>query len=193
MPRGRKVIVPHRRRRTMKTDYQNRLRLLKSGKARLVIRKSARNVVCQLVEYQPAGDKTVCTVDSKELAKFGWKAGTGNIPAAYLTGLLCGIRAKGKVKEAILDAGLYRSTKGSRIYAALRGAADAGLRVPFSEEIAPDDDRLRGQHISAYAEHLKKESAAGYKKTFSGYAKAKAAPEALPKHFGEVKAKILKA
>jgi hypothetical protein len=27
---------------------------------------------------------------------------------------------------------------------------------------------------------------------FSGYAKAKVAPEALPKHFEEVKAKILK-
>jgi large subunit ribosomal protein L18 len=192
MPRGSKAIVPHRRRRALKTDYQKRLRLLRSGKVRLVIRKSVKNMVCQLVEYQSAGDKTLFTADSKELVKFGWKAGTGNVPAAYLTGLLCGARAKGKVGEAVLDAGLYRSTRGGRIYAALRGAADAGLKVPFSEEIIPSEDRLKGQHISAYAGHLKKESATVYKKMFSGYAKAKVAPEKLPQHFEEVKAKILK-
>ncbi|MCD6496277.1 MAG: 50S ribosomal protein L18 [Candidatus Aenigmarchaeota archaeon] len=192
MPRGKKLIVPHRRRRDLKTDYHNRLRLLKSGKPRIVIRKSVRNIICQIVEYEATGDKTLFTADSKELAKFGWKAGTGNIPAAYLTGLLCGSRAGKKVKEAVLDMGLYRSTKGNRLYAALKGVLDAGISVPHSEEILPDAERIKGQHVASYAEHLKKESAEAYKKMFSGYAKAKIAPEELPKHFDEVKAKIVK-
>jgi large subunit ribosomal protein L18 len=193
MPRGRKTIVPHRRRRSLKTDYRKRFGLLKSGKPRIVVRKSVKNLTCQVVEYRPAGDRTLFHADSKELNKFGWLAGTGNIPAAYLTGLMCGTRAKGKVKEAVLDAGLYRSTKGSRIYAALKGAVDGGLNIPHSEEILPDADRIKGQHVAAYAEHLKKEDKGRHKKIFSGYAKAKVSPEALPKHFEEVKAKILKA
>ncbi len=193
MPRTKNIIVPHRRRREQKTDYRKRLVLLKSGKARLVVRRSVKNMVCQVVEYQSAGDRTLFTADSKELKKFGWLAGTGNIPAAYLTGLLCGVRAKKKVKEAVLDTGLTTSTKASRIYACLKGAVDAGLNVPHSESILPEEDRVKGGHIASYAGHLKKESAERYKKTFSGYSKAKIAPEDLPKHFDEVKAKILKA
>jgi large subunit ribosomal protein L18 len=132
MPRGRIMIVPHRRRREQKTDYKRRFSLLKSGKTRLVVRKSNKNVRCQLVEYQPAGDKTLFSADSRELAKLGWKGGTGNIPAAYLTGLLCGVRAKKKVREAILDLGLTRSTKGNRTYAAVKGVVDAGISIPIS-------------------------------------------------------------
>lgn len=193
MARTKNIVVPHRRRRELKTDYRKRLTLLRGGKPRLVVRKSVKNMVCQIVEYQASGDRTILTADSKELAKFGWQGGTGNIPAAYLTGLLCGVRAKKKkAKDAILDMGLYGSTKGNRIYAALKGAVDGGLEVPHSEKILPDDERLKGGHIAAYAEHLKKENAAGYKKMFSGYSKAKIAPESLPKHFDEVKAKILK-
>jgi len=193
MPKGRKTIVPHRRRRQMKTDYHSRLRLLKSGKPRIVVRKSVKNVICQIVEYHIAGDKTLFSADSKELSKFGWNAGTGNIPAAYLTGLLCGVRAKKKVKEAVFDMGLYRSTKGSRLYAALKGAVDGGLNIAHSHDILPAENRIKGQHIASYAEHVKKESAESYKKMFSGYLKAKVAPEDLPAHFEEVKAKILKA
>ncbi len=193
MPKGRKTIVPHRRRRILKTDYHKRLKLLKSGKHRIVVRKSVKNVTCQIVEYQTEGDKTLFTADSKELKKFGWLAGTGNVPAAYLTGLLCGTKAKGKVKEAVLDSGLHRSTKGNRTYAALKGAVDGGLKVAHSEDILPGEDRIKGQHVAAHAEHVKKESAENYKKMFSGYTKAKIAPEDLPKHFDEVKAKILKA
>ena len=51
---------------------------------------------------------------------------TSNIPAAYLTGYLCGLRARKKgIKKAVLDLGLERVVKGSRIFAALAG----GLNV----------------------------------------------------------------
>ena len=189
MPRGKKTIVPHRRRRELKTNYHTRLGLLRSGKPRIAVRKSVNNILCQLIEYQTDGDKTILSADSKELKKFGWNAGTGNIPAAYLTGLLCGVKAKGKVKEAVLDIGLYRSTKGNRLYAALKGAVDGGLTVAHSDKVLPGEERLKGQHIASYSEHLKKESAEKHKKMFSS---KKVSPDKLPAHFDEVKAKILK-
>ena len=42
--------VPFRRRREMKTDYQQRKRLLKSGKIRFVARPSNKQVLVQFVE-----------------------------------------------------------------------------------------------------------------------------------------------
>jgi large subunit ribosomal protein L18 len=95
-----------KRRRKKKTNYKKRLALLKSEKTRLVIRKSISNISIQFVNFDPKGDKTIVTVISTELKKLGWTKG-GNIPAAYLTGLLAGKRAKEKkIQEAILDLGL---------------------------------------------------------------------------------------
>lgn len=193
MARSKTSVVPHRRRREQKTDYKKRLKLLKSGTPRLVVRKSNANIVCQIVEYHPEGDRTLITASSRELPKIaGWKGNTGNIPSAYLTGLLCGTRARGKVKEAVLDFGLTRSTKGNRTYAALKGVVDGGLSVPHSEEILPDEERIKGSHIASLGEHLKKQNAEGYKSRFSAYIRNKVSPETLPKHFEETKAKILK-
>ena len=145
--RGRAYIVPHRRRREGKTNYKFRLRLLKSGKLRFCIRKSLNNIVCQIVQYKPAGDVTLASSDSKELKKFGWGFHGGNIPSAYLAGYLCGLRAKkNKIEKCVLDTGLYPSIKGSRIYAALKGAVDSGVKIPHSEKILPPEDRIKGKH-----------------------------------------------
>ncbi|MFQ6010160.1 MAG: 50S ribosomal protein L18, partial [Candidatus Aenigmatarchaeota archaeon] len=92
--------LPHKRRREKRTDYRARLRLIRSGKVRLVIRKSSSHMNVQFIDYVPEGDRTVVAANSQELKKYGWKGGTGNIPAAYLTGLLAGTRAKDKIKEA---------------------------------------------------------------------------------------------
>lgn len=186
-----KYIVPHRRRREDRTDYRQRLRLLKSGEPRLVIRKSQRNTICQIITYDKNGDKVLVSADSKELKKYGWKGHTGNIPAAYLTGYLCGLRAKkSKTGKAVLDLGLYNSVKGSRLYAAMKGAVEAGINVPHSEEIVPTKSRLEGKHISDYAAKLKKSDADVYKKQFSGYLQKKLKPKDLPKHVQEVKKKL---
>lgn len=191
---GRIYIVPHRRRREGKTDYRARLKLLKSGKPRLVIRKSINNIICHAVEYKENGDCTHVSAHSRELKKLGWKGGTGNLCSAYLTGLLFGAKAKKKgIKEMVLDMGLYRSTKANRVYAALKGVADAGVKVPCSEEILPKQDRLSGKHISGWAKKVKTEKPEAYEKMFSQYIKAGLEPENLEKHFLEVKEKILKA
>jgi large subunit ribosomal protein L18 len=97
------------------------------------------------------GDKTLLTVNSRELKDFGYSLSTGNLPAAYLTGLLFGKKmlALG-VEGGIADIGLHASTKGARIYAAIKGVVDAGADVPHSPEIFPDDERIRGEHIKEY-------------------------------------------
>lgn len=191
--RGKTQVVAHRRRREGLTDYKQRIRLLKSGKPRFVVRKSINNVTCQIVEYSKDGDKTIVSVNSNDVKKLGWKGNPGNLPASYLVGLLCGSRAnKKKIKDAVLDSGLYVSTPGSRIYSALKGAVDSGLKIPHSEEILPKEERIKGEHIAALAKKIKSEKPDEYKKRFSIYLKNKLSPENLPKHFDEVRKKILK-
>jgi large subunit ribosomal protein L18 len=191
--KGKTYKVAHRRRRTGATDYRQRLRLLKSKKPRFVVRKSLNNLTCQIVEYSPEGDRVLVTVNSKSLEKFGWKGHSGNLPSAYLLGLLCGLRAKKiKVRNAVLDAGLSISTSGSRTYSALRGALDSGIEIPHSGDILPKEERIRGEHIAEFARKLKSENPGEYKKRFSDYLKSKVPPEDLPKHFDEIRKKILK-
>lgn len=137
---------PHRRRREKKTNYKSRLALLKSGTHRLVLRKSLNHFTAQIIEYKKEGDLVLVSAHSSQLKKFGWKQNTGNIPAAYLTGFLLAKKAnKKKIKNAVLDTGLQESTKGSRIYAGLRGVLDGGLIIPHSDDVLPSEERIRGK------------------------------------------------
>jgi len=186
MTRGKIRIVAHRRRREGRTNYHKRLALVKSGKNRLVVRKTVKSLVCQIVDYKHKGDLTLVSASTKDLSEFGWNGGTGKLPSSYLVGYLCAMRAKDKKPgEVILDIGLQRSTKGSRIYAALKGAVDGGLNIPFSEDILPSEERIRGLHIQAVAE---KNSA-----MFSGLKKSGLDAQKISKHFDDVKEKISKA
>ncbi len=165
-----------RRKREGKTDYKKRLRLLSSGKARMVIRKSNKNILIQLIQLSVEGDKVMVSAHSNELRKFGWKGAKRNIPAAYLTGLLFGMKAKkSKIGEAILDTGMAVMIKGSLLYASLKGALDAGLQVPHSDGIFPSEDRICGKHIEANT----------VTKT------TKYDPKLVPQNFEEVKKKIM--
>jgi large subunit ribosomal protein L18 len=144
-----------RRRREARTDYHQRLRLLKSGKPRLVARKSNEHVTAQLIVTGPGGDETVASAHSSDLRDHGWEAPTGNMPAAYLTGLLAGKRAlEADVEEAVLDIGLNTATPGSKVFAVQEGAIDAGLDVPHNDAVLADWSRTRGEHIAEYAEQL---------------------------------------
>lgn len=140
-------VVTFKRKREGKTDYNKRIKLLASNKPRLVIRKSLKNITAQIVEYGTNGDKVTVSAHSRELIKMGWKGYRRNLPAAYLVGLLCGVRAKQKgITEAVLDLGLYKSVKGSIFYAALKGVLDAGVNVPHDDSVVPPEDRLVGAH-----------------------------------------------
>jgi large subunit ribosomal protein L18 len=172
MARGRTHIVKHRRRRAGKTDYRLRLGVLKSGRPRLVIRKSSKNVTCQIIAYNSKGDKVLASADSRNLGGYGWSGHCGNVPAAYLTGMLCGTKAKkADIKEAVPDIGLYASVKGSRLFAAIKGVVDAGISVPKSDDIMPTQDRIEGKHTSN-SDKAAKEFAAAKDKIVAGKAAA---------------------
>jgi len=137
--------VPFRRRKEQKTDYDQRLKLLKSGKPRSVVRLSNNNTRVHISEYKEDGDENQAQTLSSELEEYGWEGHTGNLPAAYLTGFLAGKKAE--VNEAILDLGLKEKKKGGKMFAALKGLIDAGIEIPAGEEILPAEDRIRGEHI----------------------------------------------
>lgn len=191
MARGSSYNMPYRRRREGKTDYKARMRLVLSGLPRFVVRPTVKNITVQLVEARPEGDRVIAAAHSKELRKrFGWKGGCGNLPAAYLTGLLAGLRAVQKnVKTAVLDIGLRRSVKGARVYAALKGGVDAGLQIPHDEGILPSKERIEGAHIAGYAQRLSVEPEK-YKRLFSKYLANGLKPEDITAHFMEVKAQV---
>jgi len=180
-----------KRRKQGKTNYQRRLRLLKSEKPRLVVRKSLKNIRVQLFEYSAKGDKIITSAISQELKKLGWKFSCANMPAAYLTGALCGSRAiKAGKTEAVLDIGVHEPVNSSKLYAALNGALDAGMKIPHGEKALPTEEKITGSHISAYAALLKKEKKTVYEKQFSAYLKNKQDPENISKNFEEVRAKL---
>ncbi|MBW9221559.1 50S ribosomal protein L18 [Methanothermococcus sp. SCGC AD-155-C09] len=192
MARGAKYRVPFRRRREGKTDYRLRLKLLLSKKPRLVVRKSLNNISAQIISYNERGDKVLVSAHTKELVKMGYKGHCGNLPAAYLTGLLLGKKAlKEGYEEAILDIGLHGATKGAAVFATLKGTVDAGMNIPHGERILPEESRINGTHIKEYAELLKEEDSEEYKRQFSKYLKNGLNPEDLPEHFEEIKEKIL--
>ena len=151
MVTGPRYFVPFRRRREGKTDYYQRTRLVVAESPRMVVRKTNRHIIIQLVTAEMEGDKTLVAANSAELEKYGYKGSTSNTPAAYLTGMLFAAKAKkARYDRAILDIGLNRATPGARVFAALKGAVEAGLEIPHGEEILPSDERVKGAHIAAY-------------------------------------------
>jgi large subunit ribosomal protein L18 len=191
MARGSTYRVQLRRRREGKTDYQARKALVLSGKPRLVTRSTVKNVVAQIIVAKPHGDEVLVAAHSRELKKYGWKAPSGNVPAAYLTGLLCGLKAKAKgVAAAVLDIGLVAPTKGGKVFATLSGVLDAGVDVPHDEEKMVKE-RMEGEHIAEYGKSLGVGSEI-YSAKFSKYLEQKLSPEKLPEHFAKVKADIIK-
>lgn len=193
MALGPSYRVPYRRRREGKTDYQARKALVLSRVPRFVVRGSLKHMTVQIAEAQPDGDRIITSAYSRELIKtYGWQANCGNMPSAYLTGFLCGLRAVSKdIKKAILDIGLFSPTKGSRIFAALKGALDAGVEIPCDKEKLPNDKQISGQLIAEYAQQLSASEQETYHKQFSQYLKEKLQPEQLPEHFSQTKEKIV--
>lgn len=180
--------VPYRRKREGRTDYSKRMKVLISDKPRMICRKSAHNITCQLTIFKEEGDKILCSAHSRELIKRGWTGSRKSIPAAYLTGLLLSSKAKkAKINEAIFDIGLFTSVHGSRLYAALAGAIDGGMKIPHSKDCLPPADRLNGGHITSYGELLKKKGGEASKKQFSSTDPAKVKQE-----FEAIKAKLIK-
>ena len=149
MSTGPRYRVHFRRRREGKTDYRVRLRLLRSGSARAVVRFSGRRVHVSIVQYDPVGDRVVAAAESAELGRLGFpSASFSSTPAAYLTAYLAGLRSKSAGADAVvLDTGIRHPTEGGRLAAALKGLLDSGVEVPHGEGGFPSADRLNGAHL----------------------------------------------
>ena len=193
MAKGPRYKRSHRRRNEGKTDYHKRLKLLKSRKLRVVIRASNDHMRIQIIQSKLGGDNILVSAFSKELiSKYGWSANSGNVPAAYLTGYLAGLRAKKKkIQDAILDLGIFYHK--NRVLAACKGIVDAGINIPYREEFFPEslEDRIKGTHIENYAKELKSDEPERYEQIFSGYlGRQKLNPMKISQMFSDSKKKI---
>ena len=140
-----------RRRREHRTDYARRIRLLKSGAPRIVLRKTNRYFIAQYVGSREAQDTVEVGVTSSELLKHGWPAKFKNslksTPAAYLTGLLLGKMISDKKEKSIVDFGMMRTIQKNRLFAFLKGLKDAGVKIECDEKDFPSEDRINGKHL----------------------------------------------
>lgn len=124
--------------------------------------------ICQIIHSKLQGDIVFASAYSTELPKYGIKHGLKNWAAAYATGLLVARRALTKIgladkyegvtepdgshtmtEEAddagrpfkvFLDVGLRKTSTGSRVFGAMKGASDGGLYIPHSENRFPGYD-----------------------------------------------------
>ena len=175
-----KYKMIRRRKRQAVTDYKKRIEMLKGDMPRVVVRKSNKGVLVQLVGYQTSGDKVLTSISSNALRKYQW-APRNNIPTAYLTGLMLAQAAKKlDVNEVVLDIGLAKPGKFSVVFAAGKGAADGGLKLLNGIEF--DEKRLSGAHIADYAKSGR---------SFPGYDKEKFDPKTIVERFTETKKKIM--
>ncbi len=177
-----------RRRAEKKTDYKQRLKLLKSNEPRLVVRKSNNHTRIQLVDWKEDGDEVLARAGTDELHEFDWKGHTGNLPAAYLAGYLLGQRALDEsIDKCILDIGLQKNTPENRIYAAVKGVKDAGIEVPVGDKMIPSDERIRGEHIREYASEMSQGEKEDH---FSSLIDKGLDPEKITENFETVKENI---
>ena len=158
------------------------------------------------------------------------QVGLTNYAACYATGLLCARRLLKKlgmdedyegqtevdgemytVEEegdkrpftCLLDVGLVRTTTGSKVFGALKGAADGGLSIPHSEKRFPGYDRegkdfdaethkkyIFAGHVTEYMELLEEEDPDRYQAQFSKYIEEEIEGDGLEDMWTEVHSKI---
>jgi len=94
----------YKRRRSGKTDYYARKRLISQAKNkynapkyRMVVRFTNRDIICQVISSELTGDKVFCAAYAHELRRYGVNNGLTNWAAAYATGLLLARRALKKL------------------------------------------------------------------------------------------------
>jgi large subunit ribosomal protein L18 len=155
-------LLSKRRRIENRTNYTKRKKLLESEVPRIVLRKSNKYITLQLVESESAQDRVLESAFSKELLDYGWpEARIGSLkslPAAYLSGFLFGKKLEAKkikLKKSVIDTGLIRNTKGSKIYSALLGLKDSGANINLGQEVIPEQKRIVNDKVANFFEKVK--------------------------------------
>ena len=175
-----------------------------------MVRITNTKVICQVVYSKIQGDCVLAEAQSTDLQEYGVKVGLSNWAAAYCTGLLCARRLLSKVGLAeqypgtaeptgefsevepvedgprpfkcFLDVGLHRTTTGSKVFAAMKGASDGGVYVPHSDKRFPgydtatkqlDSDTVRdyifGENVAEYMRVLREDDEEAFKRQFARY------------------------
>jgi len=184
----------------------------KTPKYRFVVRRTHRDLITQIISADLTHDCVLASAYSHELPRYGIKLGLTNYAAAYATGLLLARRVNKKFEldyegnteingedynvdaaddgkapfKALLDVGLQRTTRGARLFGALKGACDGGVNVPHKDrrfpgttkegkEYKPNPEVHRkyifGGHVAEYMARLEGEDEDALKKQFGRYVK----------------------
>lgn len=144
--------INKRRRREEKTDYSKRINLLKSGSPRIVFRKTNKYLIAQYIFSREAKDIIKNGITSKLLLNYGWpenaKGSLKSVTASYLLGILMGKKISDKKNSPIIDFGMMRNVHKSRAYAFMKGLIDSGINLKYNEGIFPDENRIKGEHLT---------------------------------------------
>jgi large subunit ribosomal protein L5e len=206
-------------------------------KFRLIVRITNRQVICQVAYATLLGDIVVAAASSKDLAAYDIEVGLKNYSAAYCTGLLCARRclkkygldkmfegkkeidgeeyhieddeeAERKPFKAILDVGIASTSKGCRLWGALKGAVDGGLHVPHNAKKFPGfeaseekgveskydaeahKERIFGGHVGEYMSMMKEEDPTKYEAHFAKFIEAGIDAEKLEDMYSDAHAQI---
>ena len=128
MATGSRYFVAFRRRREGRTDYYQRTKLVVADAPRMVVRRTNRHIIVQMVIAEMEGDKTLVSANSAELEKYGYTGATANTPAAYLTGLLFAAKAK-KAGQATVQYSISGLTGLPRVRGSLQRSRVQLMRV----------------------------------------------------------------
>merc|ERR1712230_98747 len=135
--------VKYKRRRSGKTDYAARKKLISQAKNkynapkhRLVVRFTNKDIICQIVSSELNGDRVVAAAYAHELKRYGITHGLTNWAAAYATGLLVARRTLKKfdldedfpgVEEPDGEFTLTEATEGDESRRPFKAFLDVGL------------------------------------------------------------------
>jgi len=196
---------------TDKNKYQ-------TPKFRFVVRFTNKDIICQVFSADMTHDVCLASAYAHELKRYGVTLGLTNWASAYATGLLLARRINAKLGleyegvteidgedfnveadeegkrpfKAYLDVGLRRTTTGSKLFAAMKGACDGGLDIPHNDrrfpgttqsgkEYTADPEIVKkyifGGHVSEYMTALEEDDEEAYKKQFARYHAAGVGPD----------------
>ncbi len=137
-----------RRKKHGQTDYYKRLKLVKSGVPRLVVRPSGKGMSAQIIEYERSGDRILKTVTDRSLKGKGYDFRGNSISISYLVGYTLAAECRDLgLEEVILDTGRRNMVRGGRISAVLMGFVEGGGHVPHDPSIFPTEERIMGHHL----------------------------------------------
>lgn len=187
--KGLKKSIGFKRRRKALTDYKKRLKLVKGGMDRVVIRRTNKRVIGEIIRYDEKGDKILAYADSNLLRKYKWPS-RNNRPTAYLTGLLLAKSALKKIKgeEYVLDIGLSSPVKNSIPFVFAKGCIDGGLKLKADITM---DEKLYDYSDTKYTKGLREKDSERYNRQYGAYIKENIDVDSLQRLFKEVKSVIL--